>query len=832
MRTIVGEVLETRRELSQDFIRATRDQYLAEKQLVLAPTVEVAPLGDDGQGDTAGEPLRLLSLKDCKGVNALAESQEIVFNPKMTVLFGENATGKTGYVRVIKRLSNCRSAEPIIADIHQPSQASPAEAVVTYSVGEEQTPYNWHNESGVAPFTRISVFDSPSVALHLEEDVTYLYTPAELALFKQSHAAIEQVRALLETDLAARRPRQNPFITAFTRGSALYPKIESLGGSTDLAELAALAVITAEDTTTLETLKLSIEALTGTSTQGRVEMLSARASLVRNLVTIGESFLAFNGESFATAVEAELRARQQQEAAAADVFGGEDLPPELRASWQGFIQAAERFLSAENHQHYPTADDVCVYCRQPLSEEAVALLSSYREFARGTTEAAVVAAVAAVDSAQTPLVSGDVSAAIDGLRAILPEVQESEQAPEWAADGLVLLGLVKSAVEGVRSRRAPEDSPFDTEALLARLHIALTETETALHSLEGDAQQRQRALADDRGRLALLEARVTLARLMPEIETHVQSAAWATKLSTLLLRFQALFRGLTDTSKAASALALNRDFERVFYQECEALRAPNVTLDFPGRKGEAARRKQVSAQHSLTKILSEGEQKVVAIADFLAETSLRSASAPVVFDDPVSSLDYRRLQEIVKRVVELCATQQVIVFTHDIWFVATILGHFEQRSSDINFYQVTERDGAKGFVTAGVHPRLDTPAQIKKKINVAIQDAGSATGDAHQTLVEAAYGLIRSWCEVVTEKDLLHATSQRFQPNVAMQNLRQIRTERLQTAIDLIHPVWEKANRYMPDHSQPLGTLGVRPTLTELKDDWAKVQAAHKAYTD
>lgn len=52
--------------------------------------------------------------------------------------------------------------------------------------------------------------------------------------------------------------------------------------------------------------------------------------------------------------------------------------------------------------------------------------------------------------------------------------------------------------------------------------------------------------------------------------------------------------------------------------------------------------------YSLFDILSEGEQRVIAIADFLAETSLRTGTAPVIFDDPVNSFDYRRATKLRK----------------------------------------------------------------------------------------------------------------------------------------------------------------------------------------
>ena len=65
-------------------------------------------------------------------------------------------------------------------------------------------------------------------------------------------------------------------------------------------------------------------------------------------------------------------------------------------------------------------------------------------------------------------------------------------------------------------------------------------------------------------------------------------------------------------------------------------------------------------------MLSEGEQKVLALADFLAESRMRGTKAPLVFDDPVTSLDYRRLDEVAARIQNLAETHQVVVLTHNI----------------------------------------------------------------------------------------------------------------------------------------------------------------------
>lgn len=831
-RSIAAEVISTRREVSAETLTAVRDAYLLEKQLSPGEAQEVPLLGDDGTNGDAAEVLRLSRLRECDGVNALASGQEITFNPRMTVLFGENAAGKTGYVRILKLLANVRSAEKIIPDIHRPSARVVPEAVIDFTLGETPDDVTWHGEQGVTPFTRMTVFDSPAVALHLEDSVTYVYTPADLALFGYVHAAIGGVKALLQEEMDEHRPKQNPFLTAFTRGTGIYPKIEALSGSTNLSELETLAVVTDAEKTELESLKLSVEALGSSSSGSRAEMLRNRATVLRNLIALGNSLAGFDSGAFAEAVGAEESARTAQSESAAAVFAGSQLADELRPAWQRFLEAGEQYLVASGHATYPDAADACIYCQQQLDEAARTLLTSYRTYASGTAAAALQAAAGHVTTLQGTITSPAVEAAIEGVRATLPDLAEGEQVPDWVADSQLLLAEGEKIHKAVRDRRKPEaaDNTLALEAFLPRLTVALSETETSIKGLAGDATERTRLLTEQKARIALIEARLRLAQLLPEIQVHVANAAWVDTLNTLLGRFQGLLAGLTGVGKLASEDALNRDFERVFTEECRALRAPTVTLDFPGRRGQAARRKKVSEDHSLADILSEGEQKVIAIADFLAEASLRTGSAPIIFDDPVNSLDHRRVKEIAKRVAKLSAEHQVIVFTHDIWFTSEILAEFAHRASDCMYYQVVEGVGVKGIISPASHPRLDSVASVRGRINAAVQDAAGGTNEDRQHRIDSAYSEIRSWCEIVVESVLLNNVTQRHQPNVAMQNLSAIKVGRLEQAISVIYPIWEKANRYTTAHSQPLATLGIRPSLNELQEDWANLQQALTNY--
>ncbi len=830
IRRLTGEILTVRREPPDSSITAVRDLYLAEKQLSSTPAETVPTLIEDGEVDLRAAAVRLVSLRDCRGVNALAEAQSLEFNKRMTVIFGMNATGKTGYVRVLKRVGAVRSAERIIDDIHRHTLSIPPTAVIRYAIGGEEHELAWHDELGVAPLTTMSVFDARAVPLHLEDSVTYVYTPADLAVFKWLHAAIERVRDLLEADAAARQPRQNPFTTAFARGTAIYPMVETLGASTNLRELEEFAVFGDDERTELDTRQLDLEMLLTGTVEGNVEVLRNRIAVLHALGSVCTAIDRFDSAAAASAAAAERLARRRHAEAATHAFVG-PLADAARPAWQTFLEAGEQFLHAAGKGSYPGEGDTCIFCKQPLDVSATALLRTYRDLASGASAQALDDASRTLTRTRAAVTSRGFADATGSLRVSLPALT-SESAPSWVDEGRVVLDLA----ERLRDSQDPEGPDLvaaqsTARALQPRLTAALGEADETLRAVEGDARAREARIAEERARIAMLEARLRLSQGLSEIQAYVNDAAWSDRLRTLLRGFPSLLKHLTELTKSASDDMMNRDFERAFHEECERLRAPTVVLDFPGRRGQAARRKSVASDHTLDEILSEGEQKVLALADFLAELSLRGGSAPVVFDDPVSSFDAERVSEIAARMVELSEAHQVVVFSHDMWLTSELLAGFDQHPAECSYYQLRADGGRKGVVTRASHPRQDTEASARRQVNRAIQDARGGTDEKRQERIDLAYSHMRTWCETVAENELLGKVVRRYQPNVAMQNLQMIHADRLHAAIKAIYPIWEKACRYMAGHSQPLVTLGVRPTIDELQKDWTNLQAAYTAYS-
>lgn len=832
VRQLVSEIIIAGKALTDAQLDAIYQLFLKEKALAPGGPVSVAQLIDDPSALVAGSGLFLTQLGDLKNVNALAESQKIDFNAKLTVVFGENACGKTGYVRVLKKAAAVRTSETVLPDLSQAQRTGqPPSARIAYKLGQgDEQAVDWKDQAGLVPFNRIDVFDSRATLLHVDGDLNYVYTPGELARFPLVQRGVEGVRTRLDNEITSKTQTANPFLAQFDRQSRIYPLVDSLGAATDLSQLKELAVVTDAERQEIATLQTEIDALRTTNPAAQLKLAETGNqhldALKKAFSVIGRFDIAVYGERLASLQKAE----REYESATQESFAGLPIPGLLQDEWREFIRAGEEYLRAlDDEEAYPEAGKECLYCRQPLSPEAVALLRKYRDFCNNDLRTGLDGAMRELDTLRRAF-NVDFADVERLLGEVAGEGSNISQENLAALKAFAVAG--KNLRDTVEARKAVEWNAQASEATAVNtlLEDAHAHNSSLIAGLTDRRDKREEALRERQTKLVDIESRIKLAALLPQITTAVDQAKWVDKAKIQQRKFQALLRSLTETSKLASEQLLNKDFERHFTDECKVLRAPAVTLQFPGRQGQVTRKKAVAGgEHRPSDVLSEGEQKVIALADFLAEASLKPP-APVIFDDPINSLDYRRMAEVVNRIVSLSETRQVIVFTHNIWFTTELLARFEKRPQDCSYFDVA-RDGTKiGIVSKGTHPRSDTVSSLRSRINVLIQSAEKATGETQSALIEKAYELMRNICEVIVEEDLLQGVTKRYQPNVMMTRLPNINFAGLQAAVAAISPLFEDCCRYIGSHSQPMETLNVRPTLDMLKADWKKLQDARDAY--
>jgi hypothetical protein len=80
----------------------------------------------------SSDPVTLVSVTHNHGANALAHDQTLTFGPNLTVVYGQNTAGKSGYTRILKRACRSRFTEDILGDVL--SGAAPVKAQRRFAI--------------------------------------------------------------------------------------------------------------------------------------------------------------------------------------------------------------------------------------------------------------------------------------------------------------------------------------------------------------------------------------------------------------------------------------------------------------------------------------------------------------------------------------------------------------------------------------------------------------------------------------------------------------------------------------------------------------------------
>lgn len=116
-------------------------------------------------------------------------------------------------------------------------------------------------------------------------------------------------------------------------------------------------------------------------------------------------------------------------------------------------------------------------------------------------------------------------------------------------------------------------------------------------------------------------------------------------------------------------------------------------------------------------VLSEGENRVVSLAAFFAESSGRNEECPLIVDDPISSLDYSYEESVISRLVEAAKHRQVIVFTHRISMAVGI--NEIAKKLDVNYTElrISGRGKEKGVPVTSAEYGGKALASVKNLLN-------------------------------------------------------------------------------------------------------------------
>ena len=776
----------------------------------------------------------LKSMHGVKNVNRLAPSQTLEFaSAGVTVIYGGNASGKSGYSRVLKKACRARGqVEDILPNVfasYRPNAV--AEACFDITIDGKGHKEQWVDKQPAPDsLASIAVFDAEAARFYVDERNEVVYIPYGMDVFTKLGALCRRLKEQLETELGSIEvlPKE---LTDLAPTTSVGHLIQSLTYETKLSEVEKLVELTESDLKRVEKLRglvTQMEAKRPEVMAGQCRRFRSRIEKLRDgIIALDNGLSAKKCDNLRSLQTKAREAAEAARLASEEVFKKQPLQGVGSGPWKDMFEAARRYSESVAYLGHPfpyiAVDSRCVLCQQPLGEEAKRRMQSFEKFIKQDTARRAEKAQTEVRqewdnfcSLQLHPDSAD--------PAIVEEIGEADQnckelLVQYLTSASTLATSIRQDYEKHQWGEPVALSPTPVPCLNALAEAMETKAKEYDVSAQPEEQRKLRLEFEE------LNARKVLSTHKPLVISHVNKKVYQHRILQCINDTDT--REISLRNRAIMGEAVTQVLKNNLDDELCSLGAGHIKLDLVSevRAGTTFHcLKLNSATHgnvSVSSVLSEGEKRVVALASLLAEVRTASYSSSLVFDDPVSSLDHIWRHKVAKRLVREGEKRQVIIFTHDIAFLFAIQKECDEQG--VPLYKTSMESGPEGCGMC--NPPYGVPWEAMKvqervqrlylRCNEAEEEYKAKHMDVYRDLSRNCYVLLRKCWEKTVEEILFNKVVERFDEEIKTQRLASV----LVTDEDfrLISHAMSKCSD--PSHDEPAVDNSPPPPPEEIRQD-------------
>lgn len=189
--------------------------------------------------------VQLVAVKDLINVNALAHGERLPISPTgLTVIYGENGAGKSGYSRVFKHACRARDRrEPILPNANlDPKTAGTAQAVFEVLVDGKAADVPW--ATGSVPselLSDISIFDTYCARAYIDNQGDFAYVPYGLDILEGLVGVCGKLKARALQEKTASAPSDKAYAALALECTAVADVLNNLSAKTKKENIEALS---------------------------------------------------------------------------------------------------------------------------------------------------------------------------------------------------------------------------------------------------------------------------------------------------------------------------------------------------------------------------------------------------------------------------------------------------------------------------------------------------------------------------------------------------------------------------------------------------------------
>jgi ABC-type lipoprotein export system ATPase subunit len=792
-----------------------------------------------------GETVILKTLRDLKHVNRIAPGQNLHFSSTgMTVIYGGNGSGKSGYVRVMKRACRARDqTETVLTDATDLAAALINTPEATFDIEINGTPKSvqWYLDSKAPDeLATLAVFDSHCARSYLtaEKDVAYL--PYGLDVVENlANKVLPDLTLRLDEEIISINIDRQPF--QHLLGETKVGKIVSaLSDKTKPSQVKALGTLDEIEVSRIKELDI---ALAESDPGAKAKELRLSAGRLKSLTEKIESSLAWVSD----AAIKKLRefddatvATNQAEKQAADVLqSGENLLPGTGEQvWKGLFDAARKFSTeAAYPEHvFPHTNDIalCPLCQQTLND-AGERMKRFEEYIQNDVAKSAAEQRQKLAAAKTKIETANLSIGLDksliewleqfddGITSIVSNFQNSIEARRtWMLHGL--------------DSDVWETTPALSENPRQRLrNLAAGQVKSARIFASAVDETKKKVMAGEREEL---RARQNLSASLDAVLALIERLKIRSELKACENDLKT--KPISDKSKEFASSAVTATLKKALDDEFKVLGIGHIKTKLKDRNDKGKIKHQLlldlPTSNKLEQILSEGEQRAIALGSFFAELELANHGGGVIFDDPVSSLDHKRRGKVAARLALESKRRQVLVFTHDVVFLHQLRDQCDKLHVPQLFCRLEANGSFYGNVSEGLpwaHKSYGERIDFLEKAQKRFEKMPWPTDPSEELAGEMIrqYSFLRATIERVVQDFVLGGTVQRFKDYIDVKKLKSV-IGLQETEVDELLRINQRCHDLVEAHDPSSAKDEPPPTPDELKQDIADLRNLIQSITD
>jgi len=717
--------------------------------------------------------LRLEEISNVKGINALSPRKPLNFGEgPLTIIYGGTGSGKSGYVRILKHACGAREPGPLHGNVfdHQDSGKS---CTFKVKIGTEPKELQWSPNMGILEYIRvIEIYDIDCARVYLTKENEVAYEPWVLSLFTQLTDICTLVSRALKDEID-RSITLIPPLPVQLHGTKSASWYSSLSHQTIQSDIDTKCLWNqALDGALAELNKRLAETDPAEQAKQLRRMKANLLLLYKELKEIRDQLTDEKCTEYLNAKREAVTKRKAADEDAKKVFENASLEGVGSESWRLLWEHARNYSETIAYIGitFPNISEEsrCVLCHQLLSQKAKQRFMSFEEFVKGELQKQAIEAEGRIKSLEEEIkeiLSADNLSLLMDSAGITTDAERKEVT-------MFHQSILERKDSLLKAKSLLDVTGLPDETLLEKLKKLSEDLEKRAQKYDQDAKKENRDILEEQAK------ELQTQKWLSEQKNLIDQEVARLKRINALEKARRLTnpKSLSDKKSALADIMISPAFIKRFKDELQSLGAFRIKVKLNKTRAEYGR-----VYHKIqlngckrnvftAEVLSDGEFRIVSLATFLADVEGHAHSTPFIFDDPITSVDQDFEEATAQRLIALCRSRQVIVFTHRLSLMALL--EDAAKKAGIEPYVICLRSESWGIGEPG-----ETPIFAKKPekalnliLNERLPKARKIFNEiGRDEYEEVAKGIcidIRILIERLIENDLLADVVQRFRRSV------------------------------------------------------------------